>query len=406
MMHRILRASSVLFIQVIIGLGPSWAGGLYVNEFATPSSGVAGAGQEAYAGDASTSFAVHNPAGMTRLRGHHLSLGAGVLVGNTEFETEAGTPFAGGNGGDQAGLAPLLGAHGVYSISNDLKLGMSVFSISGAALDPDDGWSGRYMLQNIEILTLSANPSVAYRINNELSIGGGLIATFGDLNYQLGAPPGGPGQVEADGTDWTFGFNLGLMFEPSPRTRIGVIYVSKQELDFSGDLEVSLGGGAPFSTNSNVKMTFPQFVRVGAYHELNERWALLGSVGWEDWSEFDELVISASAGTMAIPTNWRDTYHFSVGMHYRPTRDWLLQAGITYDTSPVSDGNRTADLPIDRQIRYAIGARHKLRERLWIGGAFEYIDAGDAGIDNPSLLTGKYRDNDLFVFTLNVSYMF
>ena len=147
-------------------------------------------------------------------------------------------------------------------------------------------------------------------------------------------------------------------------------------------------------------------VRVGAYHELNDQWALLGSVGWEDWSQFDELVISVGAGGASIPTKWRDTYKFSIGVHYRPKRDWLYQAGITYDTSPVSDGNRTADLPSDRQIRYAIGAQYKWSERLTIGGAFEYIDLGDAAIDNPDILTGKYQDNELFVFAINMSYKF
>ena len=44
----------------------STAGGLYLNEFGTPSMGVAGAGANAVASDASTSF--HNPAGMTRIK--------------------------------------------------------------------------------------------------------------------------------------------------------------------------------------------------------------------------------------------------------------------------------------------------------------------------------------------------
>jgi long-subunit fatty acid transport protein len=74
------------------------AGGLYLNEFATPSMGTAGAGpsmgtagagQEAYANDASTSFAHHNPADMTRLDGNQVSLGAGLLVGDTKFDPDA-----------------------------------------------------------------------------------------------------------------------------------------------------------------------------------------------------------------------------------------------------------------------------------------------------------------------------
>ncbi len=382
------------------------AGALYLNEFATPSMGTAGAGQEAYADDASTNFAFHNPAGMTRLDGHSISLGAGLLVGKTEFDTDSDTPFSGGSGGDQAGFAPLLGSHGVLSVTDDLKFGMSVFSISGAALDPDSGWSGRYSLQDIELLTLTANPSAAYRVNNWLSLGAGLTVMYADLTYKLAAPPGGAGQVEVEGDDFAFGYNFGALFELNPGTRVGITYVSKVEPDFAGDLDINTGGGPALSTGSEVSLTFPQLVRVGAYHELDDQWALLGSVGWEDWSEFDSLLVSTQAGSANIPTKWRDTYHFSGGVHYRPVEEWLLQSGITYDTSPVSDGNRTAYLPMDRQIRYAVGAQYQWNERMNVGAAFEYIDLGDAKIDDPTILTGEYQENRIFAFALNFGYQF
>jgi long-chain fatty acid transport protein len=328
---------------------------------------------------------------MTRLEGHSIALGAGLLQGNTEFDTDPDTPFNGGNGGDQAGWAPLIGSHGVYSVTDDLKLGMSMFSISGAALDPDNNWAGRYSIQELELLTLSANPSVAYRVNDWLSLGAGANVTYADIDYKLAAPPinppvGGAGQVEIDGNDFAFGYNFGVLLELSPRTRVGVTYVSKLEPVFSGDLELTTGGGASFSVESDLEFTFPQLVRVGVYHELNDQWALLGSVG--------------------ILTEWEDTYHFSGGVHYRPTDNWLLQAGIAYDTSPVSDSNRTADMPVDRQFRYAVGAQYQWNERVNIGGAFEYIDLGDARINNPTILTGEYDENRIFMFALNLNYKF
>jgi long-chain fatty acid transport protein len=389
-MRTTLSASFLSLILVVGVPSSSYAGGLYLNEFATPSMGTAGAGQEAYAHDASTNFALHNPAGMTRLDGNQVSLGAGLLVGDTKFDPDPSTPFGGGSGGDQAGLAPLLGSHGVYSVNEDLKLGMSVFSISGAAL----------------VLTVTANPNVAYRVNDVLSLGAGVMAMYADLDYKLAAPPGGTGRVKIDGNDWAYGYNAGALIELAPGTRFGVTYVSKIEPDFSGDLEVDPAGGPPITTDSNLKFTFPQLVRVGGYHELNDQWALLGTVGWEDWSEFDELLVSTSAGTASVPTEWRDTYHFSGGVHYRPVPDWLLQAGITYDTSPVSDANRTADLPMDRQIRYAIGAQHQWSDQLTFGGSFEYIDLGDAKIDNSAVLVGEYETNRVFAFALNMNYKF
>jgi long-chain fatty acid transport protein len=406
-MMRALERNLFLGLMLVAGsCSSAGAGALYLNEFATPSMGVAGAGAEALAEDASTNFAFHNPAGMTRLKGNSVSLGAGLLVGNTEFDTDADTPFSGGDGGDQAGFAPLLGSHGVFSITDDLKFGMSVFSISGAALDPNDSWAGRYSLTEIELLTLTANPNVAYRVNEWLSLSAGGQVMYADINYKLAAPPGGGGNVEIDGDDFAFGYNFGVLFELSPGTRVGATYASKVEPNFSGDLKIQTGGGPSFSTSSDLEFTFPQLARLGVYHELNDRWALLGTVGWEDWSEFDKLLVSTQAGSGSIPTEWKDTYHFSGGVHYRPTQDWRLQAGITYDTSPVSDGNRTAYLPMDRQIRYALGAEYQLNERVKVGGAFEFIDLGNARIDDPAILTGEYKNNHIFMFAAYFSYQF
>ncbi len=234
---------------------------------------------------------------------------------------------------------------------------------------------------------------------------------YADLTYELAGPPinaptGGTGRVKVDGDDFAFGFNFGALFEVSPRTRVGVIYVSKVEPEFSGDLKIRTGIGPSFATSSDLEFTFPQLVRVGAYHELNDQWALLGTIGWEDWSNFDELLVSTEKGSAAISTEWRDTYHFSGGVHYRPTEDWLLQAGITYDTSPVSSGDRTADMPIDRQIRVAFGTQYQLNERVRVGGAFEYIDLGDAKINDPNLLEGKYKTNRIFMVAVNLGYQF
>ncbi len=61
---------------------------------------------------------------------------------------------------------------------------------------------------------------------------------------------------------------------------------------------------------------------------------------------------------------------------------------------------------MDRQIRYAVGAQYQWNERVNIGGAFEYIDLGDARINDPTILTGEYEDNRIFMFALNLSYKF
>ena len=147
----------------------STAGGLYLNEFGTPSMGVAGAGANAVAVDASTSF--HNAAGMTRIKGNELMGTAGVLNATVKFDPAADTPIPGGDGGDAGGPGPIIGGFYVHSLSDKWKLGANLITISGAILDYDDDWTGRYLNTDVKLLTMTFYPSVAYRVNNWLVAG-------------------------------------------------------------------------------------------------------------------------------------------------------------------------------------------------------------------------------------------
>jgi long-chain fatty acid transport protein len=379
----------------------SSAGGLYINEFGTPSMGVAGAGANAVASDASTSF--HNPAGMTRINGNELMGTAGLLYATVKFDPDADTPITGGDGGDAGGPAPIIGGFYVHSLSDKWKLGANLITITGAVLDYDDDWAGRYLNTELTLLTMTFFPSIAYRVNNWLSLGGGPQIMYADLEMKAKAPPpNGNGEVKIDGDDVAFGFGLGALFEVSERTRFGVIYQSEIEPEFSGDVKISPPG---LNISTDTEVTLARFIRVSGYHELNDRWALLGSVGWEDWSAFKDINISTGMGSQKIPRNWDDTWKFAAGVHFRPVEKWLLQLGFAYDTSPVDSDDRTPDMPIDRQIRYATGAQYQWSEKLSVGGQFVYADYGDAKIRN-DLLKGEYDRNDIFFFALNANWKF
>lgn len=77
-----------------------FAGGLFLNEFGTPSMGTAGAGAQAWGDDASTSL--HNPAGLTRIEGKQFMATGGIVSSRVKFDATA-SPVSGGSGGDAGG---------------------------------------------------------------------------------------------------------------------------------------------------------------------------------------------------------------------------------------------------------------------------------------------------------------
>ncbi|MHC4573315.1 MAG: OmpP1/FadL family transporter [Planctomycetota bacterium] len=401
-----LEAGTWSILLVVALAGPIWAGGLLLNEFGTPSMGAAGAGAQAEAWDASTAF--HNPAGMTRVQGRELMLTGGLIWSRVKFDVDFVLPvIGGGSGGDAGGCAPLGGLFYTHSLSERLKFGLSLFSISGAVLDYDDDWAGRFLVQDVSIITATINPSLAYKVNDKLSIAAGFGASYGDLEFDvaLPGPPTplpGPGTATLDGDDWAYGYNFGALYELSEQTRLGVVYWSEVEFEFSGDLEVKPAG---VSVGADTDLPLAQWIKGGIYHQLNDKWAVVSTIGWEDWSTMDDLLISTESGGASLPRNWRDTWHYAGGVHYRPVEKWLLRAGVAYDTNPVDSDDRTPDMPIDRQVRYAVGLQYEYSKTFSVGASFEYADFGDAKINRP-LFKGKYEDNDIYFVGLNARWKF
>ena len=63
-------------------------------------------------------------------------------------------------------------------------------------------------------------------------------------------------------------------------------------------------------------------------------------------------------------------------------------------------------MPLDRQLRYAVGVQHQVTEHLRMGAQFEYADYGKGKIRDQNLLLGEYERNDLFFFAVNANYRF
>jgi long-chain fatty acid transport protein len=378
------------------------AGGLYVNEFGTTSQANAGAGRGAWAPDASATL--HNPATMTRLDDHAAATGFSVGFGRVKFDPNTGSPSGTGNGGNQAGLFPITSFSYAHKIHDRVRFGFSFFSISGSVLDPSNDWAGRFELTELQLLTISMSPTLAFRLTDWLSIGGGPIAVHGRLDWDLKLefPPGSGTEnmirmEELD--DWQASGRVGILLHPSDDLGLSVYYNTETDFDLSGDFD----GPAGVTRNLNLDLPLAQFVQVSGYWQATERLALLATFNWEDWSTLDRLDVTLSGNQTTAATGFEDTYKVGFGANYRLNEDWLLQTGVMYDTSPLKNTDRTTALPIDRQIRFALGFQHQLTDWLKLGTSFVYVNLGDGKVRNPTV-RGSYKDNDIFVFGLTLSF--
>lgn len=412
-----------------LAASPALAAGLWLYEKGTPDVGTANAGLAARAQDATT--ALTNPAGMSRLDRPELMVGLQPLVLLINFQPDSDTTTTGPKG-NPSGVLPMANAFYVHPLGKDWRVGFSLASGFGLAASYEDNWVGRYYVQESALLTLNLSPTVSYRVTDWLSVGVGFTAQWAQLRNEVAINNviGPDGQLLFKDKSWGFGGGAGILVEPWRGTRFGLTYASpikhsfKDQPSITDKLSITGSGGPKLealtwtsgrtASTVDVDITVPQAVMFSAYHDLTDKWALMANVGWQNWARFGEVPIGFSGSTDETFTenmHFKDTWHVAVGAHYRFLPKWRLTAGFAYDSSPVSDENRSVVLPLDRQFRYAVGVIHEWTERITVGLAYEFLDNGSASVNNTrgplsGTVSGSFSPNyvSILAFSLNARF--
>ena len=388
------------------------AGGIQLYEQAQPGIGTANAGQAALANDASTSY--FNPAGMTALKRSELLFGSELMILSTRFHSDANNTRRGSDGGQAGGAMLSGGAYIVYKIRPDIAAGLSITAPVGLGLKYDDDWKGRYLIQNNSLIVIDINPAVAFRLTDWMSIGGGADIYYGYLKEELALfnPLSPDGEVDMEYHNWGVGYNLGVLFEPSGKTRIGIAYRSEVNLTLKGDIDFSNIGiiwtrAGLEDTFAKTDFTIPGSIMASLYQEINEKLAIVFDVGWQDWSSMKKTKITTETGTtVSIDRNWKDTWRVGGGVHYRISKPLLLKMGVSYDSNPVSESNRLPDIPVDRQWRYAAGLDYDVNNNTVVSLNLEFVDLGKAPIDHQMIQGGRRLSGDYDQFASLISLSF
>lgn len=379
----------------------SHAGGLYLSSYGSPDMGTASAGAQALASDASTAFL--NPAGMTRLKDHQFLGALAPGFSTNKFKADQQTPSGGGDGGDQGGLVPIMGASYVHKLSDDVAVGLSLISLAGAALSPDDDWAGRFQMTNVSLFTLTIAPTIGFRVTDWLSIGAGAYVTYGklDLDVRVALPLREPTAQLEDMSDWAATGIVSALIEPCEGFRFGVMFQGETEFNLKGNTNIP-----PLASSAlDLELPLARAVRSSIYWDATDDLALMMSGGWEDWSAAGSLPLSVSAAatTVNIPLNFRDTWYIGAGGHYKVSDKLTLQTGFRYDSSALKDKDRTVFLPVDRTLTLGVGALYDYSDTMKIGFAFSWANLGTAPVNTASV-KGKYTRNELFLFGVTLNW--
>lgn len=302
----------------------------------------------------------------------------------------------------------------------------------------------------------------------------------------------GDGYFRVKGDDWGFGWNIGYMWEPTESTRFGVAYrshirhtlegetkwsfadvsgnVPSPDTDLSGGIDLgfitlppedALGqvldpsnwvnpgdfAATRLHPNSKAKTAIdtPEMLSFSAFHQLNDKVALMADLTFTRHSRLDEVRIGidqvagypyfngVTEGDLAVKQDWKDTYKISLGMNYQYSDDLLLRTGVAYDKSPInSTGLRHPAFPDSDRYWLSFGANYKFTPDTsvdlaysfvqfssgkmdyrdgcspagWVPGSGGlYVDSGERCTGNGGNYTGEYRTRIHFVgLALNHSF--
>ena len=397
------------------------AAGFALIEQSGSGMGNAFAGGSAIAEDASTVY--FNPAGMTYIEGTQLVSALHLIKPSAEFNNNGSLPGGGprplgGSGGDAGDLAFVPNIYFKTDLNDSIKLGIGINAPFGLKTEYDNGWIGRFQALKSEVKTVNINPAIAFKLNDQLSLGFGVSAMWAQATLTRALNLGvAESDVHIKGEDWGYGYNLGAIYQATPDTRFGLAYRSKVDQHLEGDAKF----GAPLAANNTsikANIALPETLSLSAFSRLNDTWDVMGDITWTHWNRFKQLTIFRSSGAPLSNTNenWENSMRYSVGVNYHYSDVIKLRAGLAYDEEAISDQFRTARIPGNDRKWLSLGAGWKVTPSSNLDVGYSHLFISSAKIDDNQTaaivgppgngrLTGNY-DSSVDILSMQYTHNF
>ncbi|MFJ4494553.1 MULTISPECIES: OmpP1/FadL family transporter [Pseudomonas] len=404
------------------------AGGIMIYEAGHEGTGLANAGSAVMASD--PSILMTNPAGISQLAGTQINFNAQLILGDVSFSRDNANTFGGNEGGNALKYLPGSSFFISHQLDERSSIGFGMYGNFGLALDYDDDWAGRYFAQESAIIGVSFQPTYAYKITDDLSVGLGPRFMLGYFrtevavnNNVLGLGNAEDGQLRYKDTDWGTGANVGVLYNLNERTKLGLAWTSKIKLKFEDKPELKkitnpllrLALNRLDADQLNVDMNVPQTVTTSVSYQLDPQWTLLGSLGWQDWSDFGKVGVEVDTDlgstSRTAQRQYKDTWHASIGAQHQINPKLRWNVGLGYDSSAVDDKDRTVDNPMNEAWRLATGVSYALQDDVDVHMSYTLIYLGDMDVQQTKArsggsVSGEYKNAALHVLGGGVVWRF
>lgn len=445
-------ARSSLTLAALFALVPGGlsADGFGVYEHGARASGMAGA-WVARVMDPSAIY--YNVAGLSQLGGTQLYVGASLVVNSGNGVTL----FDGSEFPADETVTPVPHVYLTHELSSQFTAGIGVFAPYGLGSGWDEEtFPGRFQSYDADLQTVYVQPTASFAPVESFAIGAGvdfvyatvglkrhadlstlvltdLGTTFGQLS---GIPPNTVSfldtELDANGTG--VGYNLGLLFSPTPAIQFGVAYRSQVTVEFDGDAQFTqvptgivlqagqlpgvpagtpldnvLRARLPANQASRTEITMPDQLVGGVSFAPTERWMVNLDVKWTDWDDFDTLVLDFDNDDLdeTLEPAYESSVGWRIGGEYMLSRAWALRGGYIRDETPAPQLFVNPLLPDADRNDVSLGLGYSTGfwqfDAYWLGVFLEDRE-GLVGAED-ELLDGTYQTT-AHLLGLDVGYRF
>src|SRR5690606_27096591 len=357
------------------------ANGLAINEHSASSMGTSFAGRSSNVLDASTVAA--NPAGMSKLERREVSGGLAFIHALTDIDLKAGN---GSTDGDMVPCSTVPFGYFATPINDKLHFGLGLYVPFAVASDYESGHAGRAFGVTSEVEVVNLQPTISYKINDQVSVGAGLVISR--IYGKLTSVPTPGAEVDIEGDDIAYGYNLGVLVDINEQLSWGLNYKSQVKYALEGDTKISgINAGLDGKYDAGVDISMPESIDTSVTYRLDDQWTLYGGATWTRWSRLDALVVENADipfpfnGVTGYPNfetveeelKWKDTWSFAVGASYQLNPQWVLRAGLALDESPTNDQHRTTRIPVSDRTILSFGAGWNINQDMTLDLAYSYL---------------------------------
>jgi long-chain fatty acid transport protein len=400
-----LQILAMALLALFSAAPPAAGSGFALYEMGARASALGGA-MVARADDPSALF--FNPAGITQLPGLQFMAGFTAIMPTVEIDTHLGPLTQVNNMRETPFFPPHL--YGTYQLSPRVWLGMGIFAPFGLGVEFSPTWPGRINNIKTSISSMDLNPTIAVKVNDQISLAAGLDVMYFNfyMRRDLPLPLLGFQDTSLKGDSWGVGANVGVHFKPADFLAIGVSYRSQVKQTVGADAKFA--PAAFLNADASGSIILPDMILAGVMFKPIPRLSLEVGCIWTHWGLFHQLDFKFNnpLGTLSEPKKWHDAWRWHLGAEYR-VNDWLdLRAGYIFDQEPMSDLDADFIVPTSDRHFFCVGPGFRWRQ-FTLDLSYSYMFMGDLDVKVSRALgfvPATYSDRHAHLVGATLGYKF